>query len=73
MNDDRQSIGARNRALMPGLFDFADNLRDEFGEVRIVYAAKNGVELGKRPDSSHLTSRNCNELAIDGQPTKGKK
>ena len=49
MTDDRQSAAARNRALMPSLFAFADEVREAFGSVKVVRAS-NGVDtLGSEP------------------------
>ncbi len=38
---------ARNRAEMPLIAVFVDQVRAEFGDITVTYARENGIERGK--------------------------
>ena len=39
-----------NRAAMPVVASFVDELRAQGLNVKVIYAAENGKELGRKPD-----------------------
>lgn len=41
---------SENRSKMPTVAAFVDAVRAEFGDVRVIYAKENGIELGTKPE-----------------------
>lgn len=39
-----------NRAAMPAIASFVDELRAQGLEVKVIYAAESGKELGRKPE-----------------------
>jgi len=44
------SEAANNRAAMPQVADIVDQIRAQGLDVKVIYAAENGKELGRKPE-----------------------
>ena len=52
----RDAQAAENRRRMPTVTQWVDGMREEFGDVRVVWAKEGGVEIGSRgPDGIKLS------------------
>jgi len=66
----RDDEGARNRAAFPVATAFIDDMRAAFGDVRVVYVAEGGREVGRRL-LPHEVGVPFSRTETDSMPTEG--